>query len=73
MPLINQIVAINCVYQVRANSYLIRKGLSRKAQLCHYLNKFTTKNRSSVLVAAVPESMSIETWVSGFFLYQAVA
>lgn len=48
---------------MKANSYLIRKGLSRKAQLCHYLNKHVAKHPTSVLRAAVPSSMAIETWV----------
>lgn len=47
---------------MRANSYFIRKGLSRKAQLSYYLKKFTSKNPKSILRRAVPESLVIDTW-----------
>ncbi|CAM9664988.1 unnamed protein product, partial [Heterosigma akashiwo] len=46
----------------RANSYCIRKGLSRKAQFSVYLRRFCAKNPGSVLHEAVPETHVIETW-----------
>lgn len=47
---------------VRANSYLVRKGLSRKAQLAFHLRKFLAKRPESPMTAAVPETLVIETW-----------
>ena len=47
---------------VRANSYLVRKGLSRKAQLAYHLRKYLAKRPDSPMAAAVPETLVIETW-----------
>lgn len=47
---------------VRANSYLVRKGLSRKAQLAFHLRKYLAKRPDSPMAAAVPETLVIETW-----------
>jgi tubulin---tyrosine ligase len=41
---------------------LVRKGLSRKAQLSYYLAKFTAKHADSVLWGAVPPSIILDTW-----------
>lgn len=42
------------------NSYCIRKGLIRKAQVGYYLKKFTAKRPDSVLKAAVPDTYFFE-------------
>ena len=42
------------------NSYCIRKGLIRKAQLAYYLKKYTTKKINSKLVKYVPETHVFE-------------
>ena len=47
---------------VRANSYLVRKGLSRKAQLSYHLRKYLAKRPDSPMARAVPETLVIETW-----------
>ena len=46
----------------KANSYLVRKGLTRKAQLAYQLKKYTSKRPQSALCQAVPETLTIETW-----------
>lgn len=48
--------------QVKANSYLVRKGLSRKAQLAYHLHKYLCKRPISCLKKAFPETLVIETW-----------
>lgn len=45
-----------------AASYLIRKGISRKAQLALQIKRFIAKNRTSVLAHAVPFTLILETW-----------
>lgn len=45
-----------------ASSYLVRKGLSRKAQLSLQLRRFCSKHPQSVLKKAVPKTIIIETW-----------
>lgn len=45
-----------------ASSYLVRKGLSRKAQLSLQIRRFVAKHPQSVLCAAVPKTAIIETW-----------
>lgn len=45
-----------------ASSYLVRKGLSRKAQLSLQLRRFCSKNPHSVLTKAVPFTIVLETW-----------
>lgn len=45
-----------------ASSYLVRKGLSRKAQLCLQLKRFLSKHPDSVLKQGFPTSLIIETW-----------
>ncbi|GKY94201.1 hypothetical protein MPSEU_000386100 [Mayamaea pseudoterrestris] len=47
---------------VRASSYRIRKGLSRKAQLALYLNRHVSKHPKSVLKNAIPETVILDTW-----------
>jgi hypothetical protein len=46
----------------RASSYMVRKGLSRKAQLALQIKRYTAKHPTSVLKAAFPETMIVETW-----------
>jgi hypothetical protein len=46
----------------RASSYLIRKGLSRKAQLSLQIKRFLSKHPISCLKEAVPYTQIIETW-----------
>jgi tubulin--tyrosine ligase len=46
----------------KSSSYLIRKGLSRKAQFSYQLKKFTCKNKSSILHTAIPFTVIIDTW-----------
>jgi hypothetical protein len=45
-----------------ASSYLIRKGLSRKAQMALQFQRFLKKSAHSVLHQSVPETHIIETW-----------
>ena len=47
---------------VKANSYLVRKGLGRKAQLAYQLRKYLSKRPQSPMARAVPETLVIETW-----------
>ena len=42
------------------NSYCIRKGLIRKAQLAFYLKKYSTKKQNSILAKCVPETYVFE-------------
>ncbi len=48
--------------QHRASSYLVRKGLSRKAQLSLQIRRHVAKNPKSILRNAVPHTVIIETW-----------
>ena len=45
-----------------ASSYLVRKGLSRKAQLALQIKRYTSKHRESILSTATPFTLIIETW-----------
>lgn len=45
-----------------AASYLVRKGLSRKAQLSLQIRRYLSKNASSPLKGAVPKTLILETW-----------
>lgn len=45
-----------------ASSYLVRKGLSRKAQLALQIKRYTSKHPETILKDAVPYSVIIETW-----------
>jgi hypothetical protein len=45
-----------------ASSYLVRKGLSRKAQLSLQLKRYCSKHPLSVLHQAVPMTIIVETW-----------
>ena len=45
-----------------AASYLIRKGLSRKAQLSLQIRRFLSKHPDSILAQAVPFTVILETW-----------
>jgi len=45
-----------------ASSYCVRKGISRKAQLWLACRRFFTKHSASVLKAALPETLVLETW-----------
>ena len=44
------------------SSYLIRKGLSRKAQLSLQVKRYISKNPTSILRNAIPYTIIIETW-----------
>lgn len=44
------------------SSYLVRKGLSRKAQLALQIHRYLSKHTSSILKTAVPLTLTIETW-----------
>ena len=46
----------------RAASYLVRKGLSRNAQLALQVRRFLSKHRDSPLRQAVPFTLVLETW-----------
>ncbi|TFJ87574.1 hypothetical protein NSK_000925 [Nannochloropsis salina CCMP1776] len=48
--------------KIKANSYLVRKGLARKAQLAYHLRKYMAKRPTSMLHGAIPETLVIETW-----------
>ena len=48
--------------QSRASSYLVRKGLSRKAQFSIQLKKFTCKNKTSILHRAIPYTLVLDVW-----------
>jgi hypothetical protein len=45
-----------------ASSYMIRKGMSRKAQLAFYTRLYTSKHPACVLRQAMPLTVVIETW-----------
>lgn len=45
-----------------ASSYLVRKGLSRKAQLAMQIKRYVSKRRDSILVQATPYTQILETW-----------
>ena len=45
-----------------ASSYLVRKGLSRKAQLALQIKRYQSKHPDTILKEAVPYSLIIETW-----------
>lgn len=49
---------INC----GASSYLVRKGLSRKAQFSLQIKKHLSKNPQSILQLSVPFTLIVETW-----------
>jgi hypothetical protein len=48
--------------QHAASSYLVRKGLSRKAQLALQIKRYQSKHPETILTDAVPYSLIIETW-----------
>lgn len=45
-----------------ASSYLVRKGLSRKAQLAMQIKRYLSKHRDSVLLTSTPYTLIIQTW-----------
>lgn len=45
-----------------ASSYIVRKGLSRKAQLCQQIRKYISKHPNTILKASIPFSLVIQTW-----------
>lgn len=45
-----------------ASSYCVRKGISRKAQLWLACRRYFTKHAASVLKAALPDTLVLETW-----------
>ena len=45
-----------------ASSYLVRKGLSRKAQLALQIKRYLSKHRDSILLKATPYTLILETW-----------
>ena len=45
-----------------ASSYLVRKGLSRKAQLALQIRKYVSKQPKSILSVVVPHTIIVETW-----------
>ena len=45
-----------------ASSYLVRKGLSRKAQLALQIKRFSSKNKDCILKKATPFTLILETW-----------
>jgi hypothetical protein len=46
-----------------AASYCVRKGLSRKAQLAYYTQRYAAKNNEdNVLARAVPQTLILDTW-----------
>jgi len=44
------------------SSYLVRKGLARKAQLANQIKRYCSKHEGSLLRSAVPFTVVIETW-----------
>lgn len=46
----------------RASSYLVRKGLSRKAQFSLQLKKYTCKKPASILHRAIPFTLILDVW-----------
>jgi hypothetical protein len=64
-PIFNQkfgIETTNSVVPCGASSYLIRKGLSRKAQLSIQIKKYACKHSDSILNTSVPFTVVVETW-----------
>ena len=45
-----------------ASSYLVRKGLSRKAQLAMQIKRYLSKHAGSVLSRAAPFTVILQTW-----------
>jgi hypothetical protein len=45
-----------------ASSYMIRKGISRKAQFAYYTKLYISKNPQSILSQAIPSTYIIDTW-----------
>jgi tubulin--tyrosine ligase len=45
-----------------ASAYVVRKGLSRKAQLALQARRYISKNPSCMLKTAMPFTVTIETW-----------
>jgi hypothetical protein len=45
-----------------ASSYVVRKGLSRKAQMALQIRKNVAKHPDSILKRAVPKTLIVETW-----------
>lgn len=45
-----------------ASSFLVRKGLSRKAQLSLQMKRYISKHQESILKKAIPETYIVETW-----------
>jgi hypothetical protein len=45
-----------------ASCFLVRKGLSRKAQLALQIKRYTSKHPDTILKDCVPFSLIIETW-----------
>ena len=50
--------------EVIANAYCVRKGLSRKAQLSKYMDKYTYKHPTCALSKAIPTTVVIDTWAA---------
>lgn len=46
----------------RASSYLVRKGLSRKAQLALQIRRYSAKRPRTILKECVPHTIILETW-----------
>lgn len=46
----------------KASSYMIRKGLSRKAQLAYYTRLYVCKHPNSILKDAIPKTIILDTW-----------
>ena len=46
----------------KASSYLVRKGLSRKAQLAMQIKRYLSKHRDSLLSRATPFTIILQTW-----------
>jgi hypothetical protein len=47
---------------IGASSYLVRKGLSRKAQLSLQIKRYLAKHPNSILKRSVPDTYIVETW-----------
>lgn len=45
-----------------ASSYLVRKGLSRKAQLALQIKRYLSKHNTSILLKSTPYTIILETW-----------
>lgn len=46
----------------RASSYVVRKGLSRKAQFSMQLRKYSCKRKDSTLHTAIPYTLILDVW-----------